>query len=342
MKIVRSKAPLRLGLAGGGSDVSPYCDQYGGAVLNATIDMYANCTIEELEGDEVEFVAADRDEVFKAQAVPRFAYDGLLDLHKGVYNRIINEFNGGTPLPLRVTTYSDALAGSGLGSSSTLVVTILTAFAELLHLPLGEYDIAHMAFEIERQDVGLSGGRQDQYAATFGGVNFLEFYADDRVIVNPLRVKNWILNELEASIVLYFTGMSRESANIISQQIDNYKKADKKSVEAVHQLKEDATHMKEALLRGNIRQFADYLGRSWEAKRKVAEKITNETIDEVLNVAMEAGAYSGKVSGAGGGGFIVFMVDPVKRVQLVRRLKTLPGEVMHFHFVKGGAQAWLT
>jgi D-glycero-alpha-D-manno-heptose-7-phosphate kinase len=250
--IIRSKAPLRLGLAGGGTDVSPYCDEFGGYVLNATIDMFAYCIIEPTENDVISFYAADRSESFETKSKPSLDLDGHLDLHKGIYNRIVKQFNDGKPLSLKITTYSDAPAGSGLGSSSTMVVAILQAYAEWLNLPLGEYDIAHLAYEIERIDVGLSGGRQDQYAATFGGFNFIEFYASDRVIVNPLRVKNWIVNELENSIVLYYTGASRESANIINEQVKNAEEKNKKSLDAMHELKADALLMKESILKGEI------------------------------------------------------------------------------------------
>ncbi len=338
--LVRSKAPLRLGLAGGGSDVAPYCDLYGGAVLNATIDLASFCTIELTQDDEVVFVASDRGEEFRASSAEQFSYDGLLDLHKGVYNRVVREFNKGEPLSLCVTTYSDAPAGSGLGSSSTMVVAILTAYAELLRLPLGEYDVAHMAFEIERRDIGLRGGAQDQYAATFGGVNFMEFHEQDRVIVNPLRVKKWILSELQASLVLYYTGVSRSSDKIIAQQIKSYQSGAGQSIEAVHQLKADATQMKEAVLRGNIRRFGEILGRSWETKRKLADQISNPEIEEVMEVARKAGAWAGKVSGAGGGGFIMFVVDPVERIQLVQALRHLNGEVVPFQFEPHGAAAW--
>jgi D-glycero-alpha-D-manno-heptose-7-phosphate kinase len=339
--VIRSKAPLRLGLAGGGSDVAPYCDIYGGAVLNTTINLSSYCTIEPLPGEQVVFEALDRDERFSATSRAAFDYDGTLDLHKGVYNRVVRDFNGGEPLSLRITTWSDAPAGSGLGSSSTMVVTILTAFAELLRLPLGEYDVAHLAFAIERQDIGLRGGAQDQYAATFGGVNFMEFHKKDRVIVNPLRVKQSILSELEASTVLYYTGVSRSSDSIIAQQIESYRSGSGKSVEAVHQLKADATAMKEALLRGNIRRFGEILGRSWEAKRNLADQITNPEIESVMAVAQGAGAWAGKVSGAGGGGFIVFICDPVQRVSLVRALGELAGGVVPFRFEPHGASAWI-
>lgn len=338
--LIRSKAPLRLGLAGGGTDVSPYCDEYGGYVLNATIDMYAYCTIEPTETNTVVFYAADRNEYYESKSKPFLELDGKLDLHKGIYNRIVKQFNGGNSLSLKITTYSDAPAGSGLGSSSTMVVAILKAFAEWLNLPFGEYDLAHLAFEIERIDVGLSGGRQDQYAATFGGINFIEFYQQDRVIVNPLRVKNWIINELENSIVLYYTGASRESAKIIDEQVRNAATKNQKSIDAMHELKTDAMVMKEAILKGDIMTFAKYLGKSWEAKKKMASSISNSRIDDIYNIAKEAGAYAGKVSGAGGGGFMIFMIDPILRLRLMNTLKQQDGQIMNFHFTKNGTQSW--
>lgn len=340
MKVIRSKAPLRLGLAGGGTDVSPYCDLHGGAVLNAAIGMYAYCTIEPLTDDKVVFVAADRDETFENSALSSFIYDGILDLHKGVYNRIVRDFNQGQPLACCVTTYSDALAGSGLGSSSTMMVAILTAFVEWLNLPLGEYEIAHLAYEIERKDIGLSGGRQDQYAATFGGFNFMEFNANEHVIVNPLRVKNWIINELNSSMILYYTGVSRSSASIIEQQIEQFKKEGSDSLLASHQIKSDAYEMKEALLKGDMLSFAAILGRSWESKRKLATNISNPEIDQLMAEAKTVGALAGKVSGAGGGGFIMFMVDPVKKLDLVKMLEQHSGKVVSFHFEKQGVQSW--
>lgn len=340
IKLIRSRAPLRLGLSGGGTDVSPYCDEHGGAVLNAAIAMYAYCTIEPLDKNKVIFVAADREEYYEGNTEDKHVYDGMLDLHKGVYNRVVASFNNGKPLACKVTTYSDALAGSGLGSSSTMVVAILTAFVEWLRLPLGEYEIAHIAYDIERKDIGLTGGRQDQYAATFGGFNFMEFYDNERVIVNPLRVKNWIIHELNSSMVLYYTGVSRSSADIISQQIEHIKSADNKSIEATHQLKQDAYDMKESLLQGNMSRFAEILGRSWEAKRKLAAKISNKKIDDLITKAKNAGAYAGKVSGAGGGGFIMFLVDPVEKLNLIRMLEKEHGKVVNFHFEKNGVQSW--
>jgi D-glycero-alpha-D-manno-heptose-7-phosphate kinase len=339
--IIRSRAPLRLGVAGGGSDVSPYCDMYGGYVLNATIDMYAYCTIENWNQNQVVFIAADREETYSSELNPCLKYDGNLDLHKAVYNRVVKQYNKGEPLALKMTTYADVPAGSGLGSSSTMVVAILTAYVEWLKLPLGEYDIARLAYEIERLELGLSGGRQDQYAATFGGFNFIEFYKEERVIVNPLRIKNWIINELENSMILYYTAAPRDSARIIDEQVKNVKNQDLQAIEATHELKNEALMMKEAILKGDLQKTAKILGRSWESKKKLASLITNDKVDQVYEVAMTAGAYSGKISGAGGGGFIVFMVDPVKRVDVLKALNKLEGRVMNFHFVKQGTQSWI-
>ena len=221
--IIRSKAPLRLGLAGGGSDVSPYSDIYGGLILNATINLYTYCTIEETTDGKITIDSFDANCHQTLPATERLEIDGKAILIKGVYNRVVKDFQTG-PLSFRITTHNDAPIGSGLGTSSSMVVCILKAFVEWLSLPLGDYEISRLAYEIERKDLALSGGKQDQYAAAFGGFNFMEFLKDDLVIVNPLKIKRWILDELEASILLYFTGASRSSAKIIDEQRSNTSK----------------------------------------------------------------------------------------------------------------------
>lgn len=335
--IYRSKAPLRIGLAGGGTDLDSYCNKFGGYVLNTSISLYVHCTLEAKDDKKIIFEARDLEDNLTVDSSSYLSLNGDMDLYKGIYNRIIKDFDI-RPLSFKLTTYSDVPSGSGLGGSSTLVVAIIKAFTEWLNLPLGEYDIARLAFDIEREDIGIVGGAQDQYAATFGGFNFMEFYDNKRVIVNPLRVKNWIVDELEESMVLYFTNIRREAS-----QIEKEKKSlldDEKSLNAMHEVKEDAILMKEYLLKGNIQKFAKILGKSWASKKRVSDSISNNEIDRVYDLAILNDAYSGKVSGAGGGGFMFFMVEPTKKLQLIKELNKQQGEVINFHFVKDGTKGW--
>ena len=337
--IYRSKAPLRIGLAGGGTDVSPYSDQYGGAILNATVSLFAYANIETLDENAIIVQALDRKEEQRLNWAESLPIDGKLDLLKGVYNRIHKDF--GLPLTgFRLSTYVDAPAGSGLGTSSTLVVAIIGAFVEWLKLPLGDYDIAHYAYQIEREDLKLTGGKQDQYAAMFGGVNFMEFYEDDKVIVNPLRIKSQYLHELENNLVLYFTATSRESASIINEQVKNVHEKNEKSIEAMHQLKEQARMMKEALLKGRLHEFGEILDFGFQQKRKMAHNISNTLIEEIYEAAKKAGATGGKISGAGGGGFMIFYCPGNTHHAVIEALKAFGGEVKNYNFTKHGLQTW--
>ncbi|MEE3627387.1 hypothetical protein UCD39_25975 [Nitrospirillum sp. BR 11752] len=338
--LIRARAPLRLGLAGGGTDVSPYCDIHTGAILNVTISKFSYAMLEITDDGQIVFEALDRNEMTTYDVVVRLPPDGCLDLHKAVYNRIVGDYLGGRPVSLRLRTSSDAVAGSGLGSSSTLVVTMVQAFVEAFALPLGEYDVAHLAYIIERKDLGLKGGKQDQYAATFGGFNFMEFYAEDRVIVNPLRVKNWIACELESSLVLYFTGVSRESANIIAEQVSNVQSGNQTSIDAMHALRREAVAMKEHLLRGDIPALGRALQAGWEAKKRSAHSISNSNIDAIDQAAREAGAFAGKMSGAGGGGFMFFLAPPECRQKVIKALQQFGGTASACYFTSEGAKAW--
>ena len=338
--IIRARAPLRLGLAGGGTDVSPYCDTHGGYVLNATIDRYAYAVIKILDEPVVRFVATDQQEEKVRPAGVPYALNGKLDLHKAVYNHMVQHYNGGKPIALELSTFCDAPAGSGLGSSSTLVVVMIRAFAELLNAPLDDYIIAQLAYKLERIDCGLQGGRQDQYSATFGGFNFMEFFADERATINPLRVKNWIICELEASLVLFFTGVSRESAKIIADQSSNVTSGSVDALEAMHGIKQEALVMKECLLRGDFTGLVESMRLGWENKKRSAKTVSNPHIDEIYDTAISAGALAGKVSGAGGGGFMLFFVPTERRMDVFRALKRFDGEVSNCHFTKHGSQAW--
>lgn len=337
--IYRSKAPLRIGLAGGGTDVSPYSDIYGGAILNATISLYANATIEPLDENKIILNAIDRQEEEQYEWEKELPLTGKLDLLKGIYNRIQKDY-GISQRGFRLSTFVDAPAGSGLGTSSTLVVAIIGAFAEMLRLPMGEYDMAHYAFEIERQDLKMAGGKQDQYAATFGGVNFMEFYGDDKVIVNPLRIKQQYLFELENNLLLYYTSTSRESAEIIKKQTRNVVDKKGSSIEAMHQLKEQARQMKEALLKGKLHEIGEVLNFGFQQKRLMAEGISNPLMDDIYQTAIAAGATGGKISGAGGGGFMIFYCPGNTKYNVINNLEKFGGRHRSYMFVEHGLKTW--
>lgn len=337
--IIRSKAPLRIGLAGGGTDVSPYSDIYGGAILNATINMYAYATIIPRKNNKIIISAADKNETVEYVSEKELPINGQLDLAKAIYNRLVKNFNL-EKLSFELVTYVDAPPGSGLGSSSTLVTAIIGAFVEWLNLPLGEYDIANLAFITERKDLNYAGGKQDQYAATFGGFNFMEFYENDKVIVNPLRIRSNILNELAYNMVLYYTGTSRLSSKIIAKQQSSIEKKKQTSIEAMHQTKEMAVLMKEAILKGYLDEIGPIMMRAWNYKKKMATGISNKEIDTIYNSAIKAGATGGKISGAGGGGFMFYYCPGNTRYNVISELKKFGGVIQPFQFTKSGLNSW--
>lgn len=337
--IFRSKAPLRIGLAGGGTDVSPYSDLYGGAILNATINLYAHASIELISEEKIVISSIDQQKTAECEYSSILPLNGELNLLRGVYNRIQKDY-GGVIKPFKLTTYMDAPAGSGLGTSSTLVVALIGVFREMLKLPLGDYDIAHYAYEIERKDLSLAGGKQDQYAATFGGINYMEFFKDDNVIVNPLRIRSEYLYELENNLILFFTKTSRESATIIKEQQKNVQNKNQESIEAMHSLKEQAKMMKNALLKGNLDEIGEILDFGFKQKRLMASNISNENIENIYEAAKKAGASGGKISGAGGGGFMFFYCPKNTRHNVIEALNKFEGEVKRFSFTKHGLISW--
>jgi D-glycero-alpha-D-manno-heptose-7-phosphate kinase len=340
--LVRSRAPLRLGLAGGGTDVSPYCDTFGGAILNATIGQYAYASIESTEDARVYFLSNDQNRSSEYPVDGRLAPDGNLDLLKYVHNHAVERFNSGKPLALRLTTRVDVPAGSGLGGSSTLVVAALKAYAELLNYPIDDYDLAHTAWVIERKEAGLRGGSQDQYAAAFGGFNFMEFGGNNRVLVNPLRIRDSVVSELEASMLLFYTGASRDSSEIIAEQAHNVEVGNQQAITAMHEIKNEAIRMKEALLRGDFHLLHEVLRSSWEAKKRMANKIVNAKIETLYSRALQAGAYCARISGAGGGGFMIFLTDPMRKDHVAETLINCnsSGRIYDSHFTEVGARAW--
>lgn len=330
---------MRIGLAGGGTDVSPYADMYGGAVLNATISLYAHASILPTTDGKITIEAVDRGETQVFDMADVLPLDGQLDLAKGAYNHIVKKY-GPVPSGFRLTTSVDAPAGSGLGTSSTLMVAIVGVFAEWLQLPLGEYDIAHIAYVIEREELAMAGGKQDQYSATFGGVNFMEFYADNRVIVNPLPIKKKVLAEMSNNLVLYFTSTSRLSSTIIEAQTQNVHDKNAQSIEAMHQLKKQAEMMKEALLLGKVDDVGPILDFGFRFKKQMAKDISNDRLDGIYNTALQHGATGGKITGAGGGGFMMFYCPGNTRYAVTEALKQFGGELSRYHITEQGLFTW--
>ena len=338
--LIRSKAPLRIGFAGGGTDVSPFSDLYGGNILNATVNMYAHATIEPADDGMVTIEDTGINERLQLKSAKQPETNGgKLELLKGVYNRILRDYVK-EPLSLKLTVHVDVPPGSGLGSSSTLVVATLAAFAEWLNLPFGEYNIAHLAYEIERKDLKMVGGKQDQYAAAFGGFNFMEFYGNDKVIVNPLRIKRRYVSELESSILLYHTGTSRLSHTIIEEEIANVTGEKEKPLDAMRKLKEEAILMKEALLKGELYKIGEILNYGWEHKKMAAGGISNKTIDDIYDAALKAGATGGKISGAGGGGYMIFYCPGTSGYSVKHALAKFGGRFERFNFVEEGVISW--
>ncbi|WP_277756727.1 dehydrogenase [Achromobacter denitrificans] len=340
-KNFRSRAPLRLGLAGGGTDLSPYSDTHGGAVLNITIDRFAHASLRLTEKSEVKIDVLDMG-ASATHPMGHLPTDGPFALAAGVYNHVVERYLAGRPFGAEIATTIDAPPGSGLGASSALTVALLDSFRAAFELPLGEYDVAHGAFEIERVDLGLAGGKQDQYAASFGGVNFIEFLADDRVIVNPLRISDTILYDLQSSIVICFSGQSRASETVIREQVSAMSRNDAQVIENLHKLKRDAHDMKLALSRGDFSSLARLLNESWKAKKATASSVTNSHIDNLWSVAHNNGAFAGKVSGAGGGGFVMFLVDPDSRPRIFKALAEAGGVPGDVNLTKDGVVSWPT
>jgi len=332
--IVRSRAPLRISFAGGGTDVPPYPQERGGAVLSVTINKYAYASLVPTDDEAITVQSLDYDVVAKYHTAEDLAYNGELDLVKATIRRLAVEKHG-----LRLFLHSDAPPGSGLGSSSTLVVALVGLFRHWLRQPLTDYQIAELAYQIERVDLGIRRGMQDQYEATFGGVNFIEFY-DKAVIVNPLRVSPDRLNELEYCLLLCYTGRLRLSAHIVERQTESYIQKKEEVVRALEAQKEMAIQMKNALLQGHLDDFGDLLHQAWQSKKQLDPAITTPQIDEMYAAARQAGAIGGKILGAGGGGYLLLYCPFDRKHVVAATLERLGGQVVDFGFDWRGLQTW--
>jgi D-glycero-alpha-D-manno-heptose-7-phosphate kinase len=335
--LIRARAPLRISFCGGGTDVPPYCDERGGVVLSATINRYATATIVP-DKDAFTVRSIDYDQSISYGIDDPFVYDGQLDLAKGVIDHFRR--HEGLTSGLEVTLHNDAPPGSGLGSSSAVTVALVSGLVDLLRLPINAYQIADLAYRIERFEVGIKGGKQDQYATAFGGFNLIEFHPGGSVLVVPLRLRPETIWELEHSLVFAYVGGGHFSDQIIEGQVRNYETRRTESVHAMDRLKVLTQDMKRALLIGDLREFGELLHLAWESKRQMAKGITNPGIDELYDSALRAGALGGKMNGAGGGGFMMFVCDPLRRYAVQESVRKAGSQLANLTFVEPGVRTW--
>lgn len=332
--IVRSKAPLRISFSGGGTDVSPYPEERGGVVLSATINKYAYATLRPRYDDEITVTSLDYDVVAKYGVDSELRYNGELDLVKAAIRSAGDRRHG-----FDLFIHTDAPPGSGLGSSSTMVVALLGLMNHWLRRSMTLYEVADLCYRIERQELGIKGGKQDQYAAAFGGFNFIEFYKDV-TIVNPLRIRPEVINELQYRLVLCYTGKTRVSGDIISSQVQRYVSREKESVESLDALKQITFDLKAALLKARLDDFGALLHEAWERKKRLASGITNPIIDELYAAARSKGALGGKILGAGGGGYLLVYCPFDRRHKVAEALEACGGQVVDFDFEFSGLTTW--
>src|SRR5215207_2481210 len=335
--LFRAKAPLRVSFAGGGTDVAPFPEQEGGLVLSATIDRWAHGTLRPRQDKRITLESLDLGVALSYGADDEVAYDGQLDLVKAAVRRVADmEEARGFDLFL----HTSAPPGSGLGASSALMVALIGVLKDHHHLSLTVYEIAELAYRVEREDLALKGGLQDQYAATFGGFNYIEFHPDGGVLVNPLRVNPATVWELESNLLLCFTGATRASDHIIDDQTSRYVERDEATVAGLRMQKELAGAMKDALLRGRLSDFGHLLGEAWSHKKRMSDRISNPAIDEAYEDAIKQGALGGKVTGAGGGGFMLFYCDVGTRHRVAAALERRGLQPTDFSFDHDGLITW--
>jgi D-glycero-alpha-D-manno-heptose-7-phosphate kinase len=332
---IRARAPLRISFAGGGTDVPPFPAREGGLVLNATIDRYAYGLLRPRRDRQVRIESADFGVSVNYQVDEAPIFDGRLDLVKAAIRRLGDPSAPGYDIFL----HSNAPPGSGLGSSSTVMVTLIGLLKDHHNLALTDYEIASLSHHIERVEMGMLGGMQDQYAATFGGFNFIEF-GPDHVIVNPLRVSPEIVNELEHNMLLCYTGATRRSDGVIEDQTTRYEEGEESTLAALRGQKELAVEMKNALVRRRPHEFGGLLHEAWQQKRRMSPKISTDFIDTAYAEARKAGALGGKVTGAGGGGYMLFYCEFQKKHRVAEALTRMGGVVTEFAFEPDGLTTW--
>jgi D-glycero-alpha-D-manno-heptose-7-phosphate kinase len=332
--LIRARAPLRVSFAGGGTDVPPFSDEEGGCVLSATISRYAYGSLKSRDDGGIQIESLDYGLKANYSADDRLVLDGNLDLVKAAITNMVDRDRG-----FDLFLHSDAPPGSGLGSSSAMIVCLVGLLAEWRGQRLTDYEIADLAYTIERSDLGIPGGLQDQYAAAFGGFNYIEFMRGN-VVVNPLRIPQSTVNELQYNLLLVFTGQVRLSAHIIEDQVERYRSGASESRDALRRLKVLTGEMKNCLLQRKLDEFGALLHEEWEHKKRMSDRISHPSLDHLYEVARSEGALGGKITGAGGGGYMLLYCPFERKHIIAQRLTDLGCQVASFDFEEAGLQTW--
>jgi len=333
--ILKSRAPVRIDMSGGWTDVPPFSTREGGAVVGAAINRYTYATLVPMKTKRIKLISADYGLTITANNPKELKYDGKLDLIKAAIKRL--HIDQGMELYIRC----DAPPNSGMGTSASAGVALIGLLNCLQNDKLSGHEIANLAHALEIEELHIAGGKQDQYAAAFGGITFQE-YKDPVVHVSSLRLADAVLNDLEKHLVLCYTGIARLSGNIISTVMTAYRKGVPKTVGALHNLKRIAKEMKIALLNGDLYQFGKLLAENWENQKKLDESVTNYTVEELFQIAYRNGAIGGKALGAGGGGCLLFYCELNKEHKVKKALMDQGMQIIDFNFEFKGLQTWTT
>jgi D-glycero-alpha-D-manno-heptose-7-phosphate kinase len=332
--IVRSKAPFRVSFGGGGTDMAPYCVDHGGCVISTAIDRHVYITLKPREDKKVRVFSMNSNEDYLFDIGDK-DYSTKFELFKGIFN-VMNIKDG-----FEITTYSELPAGSGMGGSSSLSVALIGALDKYYNFKLSKYEIAQSAYEIERVELKQKGGYQDQFAASYGGFNFIEF--TDKVKVVPIRTSEELVNELHFRLILCYVGGSHFSSDIQDEVLKGYAFEKTTYMDTMEELKKVAQSMREIVENKNINELNDFgllLHKEWLAKKSLSSKISNKNIENFYLTSKKFGVLGGKLLGAGGGGHLLLFSEPCKKNVIIQELEKIGGIIVNFHFNPKGLEVW--
>lgn len=328
-----SKTPVRIAFGGGGTDVEPYCSEYGGFVVNATITNYFRAILNKREDSSIKIFSNDK---FSAYRFERLEDLNLTNINSDIIKAVIYLLQ--PHFGMDIYLHGEPPKKAGLGASASLCTCLIGGISKLLDIPLHKNEIAEKAFQVEQEILQNSGGRQDQYAAVYGGFNEIEFYGKSNVSVNKLNISDSFMKELENRIILYYTGEPHTSGNMVSAQVNSYLNNKKKSIDSLDTLKTIAFQMRDAIKSENIEDLGRLLTADWKEKTNFNPLITTDYMRVLHEIIIKNGGIGGRVCGAGGGGCMFWIMNPHKREGIISKLKNQLGKLINFKFISEGLQ----